>query len=63
MTESLKSGRTLYYFVWFVLFVYFFSLVSTQFGYSFDFVYFCRTRDTVRHSETKYDTVRHSETQ
>jgi hypothetical protein len=28
-----------------------------------NFVYFCRTRHTVRHMKTKYDTVRHSETQ
>jgi hypothetical protein len=63
MTLSPKSGRTLYFFVSFVLFVYFASLVSTQFVYLVNFVYFCRTQDTVRHSETKYDKVQHSETQ
>jgi hypothetical protein len=58
-----KNGHTLYFFVSFVLFVYFVSLVSTQFVYFVDLVYFGRIQDTVRHSETKHNTVRRSETQ
>jgi hypothetical protein len=60
-----KKWSYLYFFVSFVLFVYgtlSHYFLSTQFVYFVDFVYFCRTRDTVRHSETNYDTVRHSET-